>query len=75
MKTNNARGSSSKFQRIAIEQACGLIAVDSKSDFSKIQTSINLNYNFYAKTLRMYEHTHGMLAGEATNWRSPQRSY
>ena len=46
----------------------------SKSDFSKTQTPINPNYNFYAKTLRMYEHTDGMLAGEATNWRSPRLS-
>ena len=46
-----------------------------KSDFSKTQTSINPNYNFYAKTLRVYEHTDGMLAGEATNRRSPRLSY
>ena len=48
--------------------------MSSKSDFSKIQTPINPNYNFYAKTLRMYGHTDGMLAGEATNWRSPRLS-
>ena len=46
----------------------------SDQDFSKTQTPINPNYNFYAKTLRMYGHTDGMLAGEATNWRSPRFS-
>lgn len=39
------------------------------------QTQINPNLNFYAKTLRLLGHTHGMLAGEATNWRSPRFSY